>query len=192
MGTGGDGTGQKGGRTKESVVKHAQGRSRLFRTHKGVKNPDFPPKFLSQRWWWGGKNRHQGPPRGVQGHCQAGCPPRLCPLLGFGGGSVPRLHHVFGGRGLGGEEAVGGRGSGRGRRRGSTAQGRLKVNRLVKEPVAEENHQGEETELEVAEREESWSAPNAGKLPPEELAGGGGNRTTKGDWEGWGWWWDTH
>lgn len=152
----------------------------------------FPPNFCRSGGGGGARIDIKAPPGGSRDTARRGVPPRLCPLLGFGGGSVPRLHHVFGGRGLGGEEAVGGRGSGRGRRRGSTAQGRLKVNRLVKEPVAEENHQGEETELEVAEREESWSAPNAGKLPPEELAGGGGNRTTKGDWEGWGWWWDTH
>ena len=34
------------------------------------------------------------------------------------------------------------------------AQGGLKVNGLVEESVAEENHQGEETELEVAGREQ--------------------------------------
>lgn len=118
----------------------------------------------------------KAPPGGSRDAARRGVPPPLCPLLGFGGGSVPRLHHVFGGRGLGGEEAVGGRG--RGSRRGSTAQGRLKVNRLVKEPVAEENHQGEETELEVAEREESWSAPDAGKLPPEEFGGRGAREGT--------------
>lgn len=48
---------------------------------------------------------------------------------------------------------------------GSTAQGGLKVNGLVKESVAEENHQGEETELEVAEREESPSALDARSAP---------------------------
>lgn len=136
----------------------------------------FPPNFCRSGGGGGARIDIKAPPGGSRDTARRGVPPRLCPLLGFGGGSVPRLHHVFGGRGLGGEEAVGGRGSGRGRRRGSTAQGRLKVNRLVKEPVAEENHQGEETELEVAEREESWSAPNAGKLPPEELAGGGQQR----------------
>lgn len=62
-----------------------------------------------------------------------------------GCGSVPQSRLVFGRRWLGGQQPV----------RGGAAQGGLKVNGLVEEPVAEENHQGEETELEVAEREQS-------------------------------------
>jgi len=57
---------------------------------------------------------------------------------------VPRSRLVFGRRRLGREQPV---------CRGA-AQGGLKVNGLVEESVAEENHQGEETELEVAGREQ--------------------------------------
>lgn len=44
----------------------------------------------------------------------------------------------------------------------------------MKESVAEENHQGEETELEVAEREENPSAPDARNAPGRVLGSAGG------------------
>lgn len=68
---------------------------------------------------------------------------------------MARSSRVLGRRGLGGEEPVGRGGGGPG-------EGGLKVNGLVEEPVAEENHQGEEPELEVAGREQSVSGYSRG------------------------------
>lgn len=134
----------------------AQG-AQLFQTHKGVKNPDF--SHISHLHAHGGTlYHHVGRALGSRGRAGTVACCILPPLGAFlaaevkpvphrptSCGSVPQSRLVFGRRWLGGQQPV----------RGGAAQGGLKVNGLVEEPVAEENHQGEETELEVAERERS-------------------------------------